>query len=230
MFRRLWFPSSAAFTLGLIVLGAMAAIQSPISALETISLGTKLGTYLYLGTLGILGAGFLVATERENDLRKTEQHERDQELYRRLDEIQNATTRKASEEAHARAVGVAGVGVAGATGTAALTILPSLKHRALALADEILRFLLVRQSSEPPLPTPATWKADADRMLDYSRETMGLYSQKFGARALALREQLAKAGFKDTELDDYIEHPTNPIGIRIVGERIGALGEQLPDS
>jgi hypothetical protein len=212
------------------VLGTLPAIKPPFAALAVVSLNTKLGTILYLGSLVVLGAGFLLATRREERLRIADQNKRDQELYRRLDEIKNQRTLKASVEAHARAVELAGVGVAGGTGTAALTVLPSLKHRALALADEILRFLLVRQSSEPPLPTPATWKADTDMMLDYSKETMGLYSQKFGARALALWRQLSEAGFKDRELDRFIEHPTNPIGIRIVGERLGALAEQMPDA
>jgi hypothetical protein len=39
---------------------------------------------------------------------------------------------------------------------------------------------------------------------------------------------LAQEGFKDAELDRFYQYPTNPIGIRIVGERIGMLAEQMP--
>jgi hypothetical protein len=79
--RKIWLPSSAAFTLGLIVLGALPAIKPPFAALAVVSLDTKLGTGLYLAVLAILGGGFLLSARRENNLRKTDQQTRD-DLWR----------------------------------------------------------------------------------------------------------------------------------------------------
>ena len=126
----------------------------------------------------------------------------------------------------ASAVAVANVRAADAAGVS----LTSLKHRSLALADDILRFLVVRQAGDPPLPRPETFEADRDAMVNYFQETMALFSQRFGSKVIAIRNQLAKAGFTDPELDRLYDSPTNPLGIRAVGERIGALAEQLPDA
>jgi uncharacterized protein YdcH (DUF465 family) len=114
----------------------------------------------------------------------------------------------------------------------------SLKHRALALSDEILRFLVDRQAHEPALlveatpalrlPALATWSRDTAAALGYMGETMTRYSREFAPRVIASREEFAKQSVTDPEFDRYYEHPTNPIGIRIVGERLGALAERLP--
>lgn len=105
-----------------------------------------------------------------------------------------------------------------------------LKTRALLLSAEILRFLAERQQQEPPMPRPETWNNDVDAMIRFHRETMSLYSQRFASRVIAFRDAFAQGGLVDRELDSFYEHPTNPIGIRIVGERIGALAEKLPSS
>ena len=67
-------------------------------------------------------------------------------------------------------------------------------------------------------------------MIDYSTQTMALYSRRFGARVIAMRNELAVEGFRDDELDGSYKHPTNPIGIRIVAESLGALAHQLTDA
>ncbi len=110
----------------------------------------------------------------------------------------------------------------------AITPESTLKQRAATLSVDILNFLVQRNSNEPSLPRPETWGQDTDRMLRYFKGTMDLYSKQFGARVIAIRNQFAQQGLTDKELDQFYEHPTNPIGIRIVGERIGALAEQLP--
>jgi hypothetical protein len=103
----------------------------------------------------------------------------------------------------------------------------SLKQRALRLSNEVLRFLVERQANEVPLPRAETWDRDTQAMIGYMQQTMALYSERFGARVIAIRNELATEGLRDQELDRFYEHPTNPIGIRIVGERIGALAQQL---
>ncbi len=106
----------------------------------------------------------------------------------------------------------------------------SLKHRALALSDEILRFLVNRQAHEPPLlveATPAV-RFDTAALVRYSGETRARYSQQFASKVIAARDELARQGLTDPELDSFYQDPTNPIGIRIVAERLGALAERLP--
>lgn len=103
----------------------------------------------------------------------------------------------------------------------------AIRNRALALSGEILRFLTERLGSEPSPPHPGTWERDTDSMMRYSGQTMRLFSEKFGAKIIAMRNALAQKGLTDKELDSHYEHPTNPIGIRIVGERLGALAHQM---
>lgn len=82
--------------------------------------------------------------------------------------------------------------------------------------------------SNTPLPKSETWAADTRRMLDFLDETMNLYSIQFASKVISIRNELAENGFEDRELNSNYERPTNPIGVRIVGERIGALAERLP--
>ena len=103
----------------------------------------------------------------------------------------------------------------------------SLEGRTKRLSSDILIFLLNRRWNEPPLPRQETWNSDAEKMVRYSMETMNLYSLKFGAKVIAIRNQLSENGLQDEQLDQIYEHPTNSIGIRIVAERIGALAEQF---
>lgn len=103
----------------------------------------------------------------------------------------------------------------------------SLKRRSLILSNEILRFLTNRQANEPQLFRPETWQQDTNRMIKYSQQTMSLYSEKYALRVIAIRNEFADKGYQDSELDRSYEHPTNPIGIRIIAERIGALAEGI---
>lgn len=105
----------------------------------------------------------------------------------------------------------------------------TLKSKAIHLSADILSFLTQRQAGEPPLPRRETWEQDVQTEVKYMQQTMALYSQNFGARVIATREELAQKGITDKELDDYYENPTNPIGIRIVAERLGSLAERLPN-
>ena len=102
-----------------------------------------------------------------------------------------------------------------------------LKVRAKNLSKEILEFIADRERSGFRLPRKETWDLDTELMIREHTETMSQYSTKFGSRVIAVRDELAKNGLKDKELDSFYEHPTNAIGIRIVGERIGALAEKL---
>lgn len=74
--RKLWLPPSSAFAVGLAVVGILPTIQAPFAAL---SLGTKLGTSLYLVLVGVLGIGYILAEKRANDARVLAQKQRDDE-------------------------------------------------------------------------------------------------------------------------------------------------------
>jgi hypothetical protein len=105
-----------------------------------------------------------------------------------------------------------------------------LKRDATLLSQEILQFLTDRVRGEPSLVpggTDAEWKQNTESYLLYSRDTMSLYSQQFAARVIATRNAFAERGLTDKELDSIYEHPTNPIGIRMVGEHMGALAEKI---
>lgn len=102
-----------------------------------------------------------------------------------------------------------------------------LKLAATKLSAEILQFLTDRQAGEPPLPRANTWDQDTQALIRYMEQTVSLESQLFGSRIIAIHDELAKQGLRDGQLDSFYEHPTNPIGIRIVGERIGALAERI---
>ncbi len=105
----------------------------------------------------------------------------------------------------------------------------SLKNKALLLSKEILLFLGERQANEPEsvVDRMLSWDRDFDKPIKYSQETMSIYSERFGARVNEMRNAFAREGLKDEQLDRFFEHPTNPTSIRIIGERIGALAEQL---
>lgn len=96
------------------------------------------------------------------------------------------------------------------------------------LSQEILQFLSDRQRAEPDLPSSKRdWHKRTNESIRCHQETVSLYHQRFGARVIALYETLKEIGHSDSELDFFYEHPTNALGIREVGQRLGALGERL---
>lgn len=122
---------------------------------------------------------------------------------------------------------VSALPIARPTGKPHVTLPASLKERAVHLSADILSFLTQRRAGEPPLPKRETWDQDVQASIRYSQQTMSIYSETFGAKVIAIHDELASKGITDKELDSFYEHPTNPIGIRIVGEHIGALAERL---
>jgi len=103
----------------------------------------------------------------------------------------------------------------------------NLKKRGLILSSEILRYLGDREKAAPPLPRRETWQEDTDKIIRYFQETMSIYSQKFAGRVLAIHNEFAELGLRTEELDRFYEHPTNPLGVKAVGEQIGALSERI---
>jgi hypothetical protein len=126
-------------------------------------------------------------------------------------------------------------GGATATGTATLTVKgPQLdvRERAFSASAGILNFLLERERSAPPYPSadlsPTDWSKAEAEIRAYDAETMRLFNQAWGAQVIDLRDRLAAKGLQDPALDDLYNRPTSPLGIRIIGEKIGGLAEKLP--
>jgi len=105
----------------------------------------------------------------------------------------------------------------------------SLKERIVRLSADILSFLTQRQAGEPPLPRRETWNQDVQDDIRYMQQTMAIYSQTYAPKVIAFHDELASKGLTDNELDSFYQNPTNPTGIRIVAEHLGALAERLPD-
>ena len=124
---------------------------------------------------------------------------------------------------------VASLPVATATKSHAVG-LPGLKERAIRLSADILAFLTQRQVDEPPIPrNRATYDSDMHAFDRYSEHTMSIYSQMFARQVISIHAELARKGISDEQFDTFYERPTNPIGVRIVAEHLGALAERLPD-
>lgn len=107
----------------------------------------------------------------------------------------------------------------------------SLKDRASLLSHEILEFLADRRRNEPRHRfgrTDEQWRQDRDDEMRYYRETMNQFSIRFASRAQAICSELQDAGLGDQTFQSTCEHPTNPIGIQIIGEHMGMLAQKLP--
>ena len=102
----------------------------------------------------------------------------------------------------------------------------TLKMKAISLSEQVFQFLNDRESESPPSPTLETWLEDLKKITEFHHETMNQYSLEFASKVKEIRNQLADIGLRDNELDSIYKSSTNPIGIRRVAERIGALAEK----
>jgi hypothetical protein len=128
-------------------------------------------------------------------------------------------------------------GTAGATasGTATLTVRGpelDLREQAFIVSAGILNFILERERSAPPYPSPdlspADWSRAEAQIRAYNAETMRQFNQAWGTQVINLHDRIAAKGLQDPALDDLYQRPTSPLGIRIIGEKIGDLAEKLP--
>jgi len=117
----------------------------------------------------------------------------------------------------------------------------SLKKRALQLSESILDFIYGRMQDVPPLPNVKTflstgrldWKniltqsPEYAKMAGYEKATMDFYKARFLEKVVSMRHELHKQGLVDEQLEQFYSDPKESGYIRIIGERIGALAEQL---
>ncbi len=103
----------------------------------------------------------------------------------------------------------------------------TLGRKCAILSKDMFTFLQEWGQKEPPSPKRETWSEDVDKSIRLSQERMLDYSRNFGGRVISLHDQLAELGIRDNEIDRTYEHPTNPIGVKILAERFGAIAEKI---
>ncbi len=101
-----------------------------------------------------------------------------------------------------------------------------LKKDTLTIYEEIMKFLKERQNNEPQSDFN-NWKESTNNLLKYSRETMNLYDENFGAKVSTIRQEYLTRKIKSKRLEMFYEHPTNPLGIREVGYGLAELAGKL---
>ena len=101
-----------------------------------------------------------------------------------------------------------------------------LKNQALSLAKQLMDFVQIRQDAEPPF-TFERFEESSSLLIKHSQTTQNLYARDFAGQLANLRIELIKRGLQDRELDQFYQHPTNYIGLRILAMRLAALGEQV---
>ena len=67
-------------------------------------------------------------------------------------------------------------------------------------------------------------------IMEYSTETMDLYSIYYSAKVIAIYNEFKLRGLTDRKMDENadVRYPTNEIGIRYIAEGLGALAQRLP--
>ena len=115
----------------------------------------------------------------------------------------------------------------------------ALSGQASSLAGEILEFRAQRSSADPSMRLGQNrpgddeetknrrWHEQTNKMIAYSQETMAEYTQRFASLVIWFHGEFAKRGITDDEFNRFYEHPTNPIGIGIVGTHLGAMAQRL---
>ena len=104
----------------------------------------------------------------------------------------------------------------------------SLRDRTEDLSSEIDKFLIDCESKKPPQPTITAMEADINRLFDYFRDKVREYSSKFTPLVIGIRDEFAKNGLQDKELDKYYKNPDSMREIHIIAERLRILAGQVP--
>jgi hypothetical protein len=101
-----------------------------------------------------------------------------------------------------------------------------LKTQVLAVSKRLMDFVQERQANEPAFSFN-TFEESSNALIRHSQESQNLYARDFAGEVSNLRDELIKRKLQDKELDQFFEHPTNHIGLRILAVKLAALGEKL---
>lgn len=109
-----------------------------------------------------------------------------------------------------------------------------LKRRALELSERLLDFIYDRIQNLPPLPRVliTTFRnlddtPEMQELAKYEHNTMAVYNTRFAAKVKAIRDEFAAQGLIDEPLESLYDDVQESGYIRIIGERIGVLAEQI---
>lgn len=97
---------------------------------------------------------------------------------------------------------------------------------ALKFSSEVIHFsnsraqLAQRKSNE-------SFAQYRNRIIAEGAETQSLYAKLYYRKVASMRDEFARRGLTDKDLDEFYERPTHPLGIREVGERLSYMGERL---
>lgn len=93
-------------------------------------------------------------------------------------------------------------------------------------ARGLATFTIERQRAEPPIDFD-NWQGSTRAMIRYASETQNLYARDYAGKVAHLREEFLKRNLKDKNLDQFVEHPTNYIGLRLLAGSLARLAEDL---
>jgi hypothetical protein len=100
------------------------------------------------------------------------------------------------------------------------------KH-CLELSDSLFAFLHGRGEAPTELAPGEQWLDHIQRVNDWYRNVMDAYFSQFGADVLNTVQQLKKRGLADQQLEFEAEKAVNPLMIRDLALKLGAIGQQL---
>jgi hypothetical protein len=101
-----------------------------------------------------------------------------------------------------------------------------LRADAFSLSGELISFAEKRQELMPSTNTK-DWDAYTRAVARVCSATQKDYVERFAPRVLLLRREFARRGLTDSPLDSFYAHPSDPLTVRTVGERLALLAQQL---
>jgi hypothetical protein len=113
---------------------------------------------------------------------------------------------------------------------AAKTLEKQLGTEAVALSQEIFKFIDENNIFQTIILRPDSWNEDVKRMLDNNNKIMRLYDEKFSTKSLLLLDIIKKTGAVKVvdRIDEiYFEYPTNPNGIREIANALERIGNTM---
>ena len=97
---------------------------------------------------------------------------------------------------------------------------------ALKLSSELIHFSNSRAQRTQRKPNES-FTQYRNRIIAEDAETQSLYAKLYYRKVANLRDEFARRGLTDKDLDEFYERPSHPLGIREVGERLLYMGETL---
>ena len=101
-----------------------------------------------------------------------------------------------------------------------------LKSQSISLAKDLMQFVIERQNNEPQIDFN-DWDASTNAQIKYSTETQNIFYKDYAGKVSHLRDEFAKRGLKDKDLDMFYRNPTNYIGLRELASSIASLSEKI---